>query len=47
MENEEIIKIENQINSAKLSTKIFFRINKLIILQIIILFFIFLLLLAI
>ena len=47
MENEEIIKIENKINSAKLSTKIFFKINKLLILQIILLFFIFLLLFAI
>ena len=44
MENEEIIKIENKNNSFKLSTKIFFKINKLILLQIINLFFVFLLL---
>ena len=47
MENEDIIKIENKMNSDKLSTKIFFKINKLILLQIINLFFIFLLLFVI
>jgi hypothetical protein len=44
MENEETIKIENKMNSDKLSAKIFCKINKLILLQIINLFFIFLLL---
>ena len=44
MQNEEEIKIENKLNSLKLSTKLFHNINQLILLQIINLLFIFLLL---
>lgn len=47
MQNEEEIKIENKISSLKLPTKIFYKINNLILFQIINLFFTILLLFAI
>jgi len=47
MQNEEEIKIENKISSVKLPTKIFYKINNLILLQLINLFFTILLLFVI